>query len=71
MYITDIPLTPKELSLLTGDGGSEGSGVRASHSSESVLDAPDPPPPKPPRPHRLVDYSILLIFLETKIVLYP
>lgn len=48
----DIPLTPKERSLLTGDTSSESSGVRASHSSESVLDAPDSPPPKPARPNR-------------------
>ncbi|KAI8429762.1 hypothetical protein MSG28_000307 [Choristoneura fumiferana] len=51
--LPDIPLTPKERSLLTGDTSSESSGVRASHSSESVLDAPDSPPPKPARPNRL------------------
>ncbi|GBP12086.1 Guanine nucleotide-releasing factor 2 [Eumeta japonica] len=56
--LPDIPLTPKELSLLTGEAGAEGvGGVRASHSSESVLDAPDPPPPKPPRPHRKMDLA--------------
>lgn len=48
----DIPLTPKERSLLTGEGNNEPTGVRASHSSESVLDAPDTPPPKPARPNR-------------------
>ncbi|XP_050358736.1 guanine nucleotide-releasing factor 2 isoform X3 [Nymphalis io] len=48
--LPDIPLTPKELSLLTGEPGTETSGVRASHSSESILDAPDSPPPKPARP---------------------
>ncbi|XP_062528472.1 guanine nucleotide-releasing factor 2 isoform X11 [Bombyx mori] len=51
--LPDIPLTPKERSLLTGEPGNEAGGVRASHSSESVLDAPDTPPPKPARPNRL------------------
>ncbi|CAG9110838.1 unnamed protein product [Plutella xylostella] len=46
---------PKERSLLTGSSGMmEGGGVRASHSSESVLDAPDSPPPKPARPNSIV-----------------
>lgn len=52
LSFVDIPLTPKERSLLTGEGNNEPSGVRASHSSESVLDAPDTPPPKPARPNR-------------------
>lgn len=59
--ISDIPLTPKELSLLTGTPGGDAAGVRASHSSESVLDAPDTPPPKPARPNRLYtthDYDL-------------
>lgn len=55
--LPDIPLTPKERCLLTGEVGAETGGVRASHSSESVLDAPDPPPPKPPRPHRKIDLA--------------
>ncbi|KAL0895820.1 hypothetical protein ABMA27_011852 [Loxostege sticticalis] len=55
--LPDIPLTPKELSLLTGEGGSESAGVRASHSSESVLDAPDSPPPKPARPNRKIELA--------------
>lgn len=53
--LPDIPLTPKERSLLTGEPGAEAGGVRASHSSESVLDAPDSPPPKPARPNRKVE----------------
>lgn len=52
IVIADIPLTPKELSLLMGEPGTENSGVRASHSSESILDAPDSPPPKPARPNQ-------------------
>ncbi|XP_022829505.1 guanine nucleotide-releasing factor 2 isoform X2 [Spodoptera litura] len=55
--LPDIPLTPKERSLLTGEGGTEAGGVRASHSSESVLDAPDSPPPKPARPNRKVELA--------------
>ncbi|XP_026764340.1 guanine nucleotide-releasing factor 2 isoform X3 [Galleria mellonella] len=55
--LPDIPLTPKERSLLTGEGASEPSGVRASHSSESVLDAPDSPPPKPARPIRKIELA--------------
>ncbi|XP_073942727.1 C3G guanyl-nucleotide exchange factor isoform X11 [Choristoneura fumiferana] len=55
--LPDIPLTPKERSLLTGDTSSESSGVRASHSSESVLDAPDSPPPKPARPNRKIELA--------------
>ncbi|RVE41918.1 hypothetical protein evm_013432 [Chilo suppressalis] len=55
--LPDIPLTPKERSLLTGESGSEGAGVRASHSSESVLDAPDTPPPKPARPNRKIELA--------------
>ncbi|XP_047034207.1 guanine nucleotide-releasing factor 2 isoform X4 [Helicoverpa zea] len=54
--LPDIPLTPKERSLLTGESGAEG-GVRASHSSESVLDAPDSPPPKPARPNRKIELA--------------
>ncbi|KAJ0181119.1 hypothetical protein K1T71_003204 [Dendrolimus kikuchii] len=53
--LPDIPLTPKERSLLTGESGTEAAGVRASHSSESVLDAPDSPPPKPARPNRKIE----------------
>ncbi|KAG6447630.1 hypothetical protein O3G_MSEX005037 [Manduca sexta] len=52
--LPDIPLTPKERSLLTGEASGE-AGVRASHSSESVLDAPDSPPPKPARPARKIE----------------
>ncbi|XP_013166904.1 PREDICTED: guanine nucleotide-releasing factor 2 isoform X3 [Papilio xuthus] len=55
--LPDIPLTPKERSLLTGESGNETSGVRASHSSESVLDAPDSPPPKPARPIRKIELA--------------
>ncbi|XP_047540406.1 guanine nucleotide-releasing factor 2 isoform X5 [Vanessa atalanta] len=55
--LPDIPLTPKELSLLTGEPGTETSGVRASHSSESILDAPDSPPPKPARPNRKIELA--------------
>ncbi|XP_052737237.1 guanine nucleotide-releasing factor 2 isoform X2 [Bicyclus anynana] len=55
--LPDIPLTPKELSQLTGAPGMEPSGVRASHSSESVLDAPDTPPPKPARPNRKIELA--------------
>ncbi|KAG7304161.1 hypothetical protein JYU34_011096 [Plutella xylostella] len=56
--LPDIPLTPKERSLLTGSSGMmEGGGVRASHSSESVLDAPDSPPPKPARPNRKIELA--------------
>ncbi|CAH2100040.1 unnamed protein product [Euphydryas editha] len=55
--LPDIPLTPKELSLLTGEPGTEPSGVRASHSSESILDAPDSPPPKPARPNRKIELA--------------
>ncbi|XP_075986233.1 C3G guanyl-nucleotide exchange factor isoform X3 [Anticarsia gemmatalis] len=55
--LPDIPLTPKERSLLTGEPGTESSGVRASHSSESVLDAPDSPPPKPARPNRKIELA--------------
>ncbi|XP_050665290.1 guanine nucleotide-releasing factor 2 isoform X3 [Leptidea sinapis] len=55
--LPDIPLTPKERSLLTGEAGSEASGVRASHSSESILDAPDTPPPKPTRPNRKIELA--------------
>ncbi|CAH0600593.1 unnamed protein product [Chrysodeixis includens] len=55
--LPDIPLTPKERSLLTGESGAEASGVRASHSSESVLDAPDSPPPKPARPNRKIELA--------------
>ncbi|XP_068628338.1 guanine nucleotide-releasing factor 2 isoform X3 [Battus philenor] len=55
--LPDIPLTPKERSLLTGESGTETSGVRASHSSESVLDAPDSPPPKPARPIRKIELA--------------
>ncbi|XP_063373066.1 guanine nucleotide-releasing factor 2 isoform X1 [Cydia amplana] len=55
--LPDIPLTPKERSLLTGDSGSESAVVRASHSSESVLDAPDSPPPKPARPNRKMELA--------------
>ncbi|XP_061382980.1 guanine nucleotide-releasing factor 2 isoform X1 [Danaus plexippus] len=55
--LPDIPLTPKELSLLTGTPGGDAAGVRASHSSESVLDAPDTPPPKPARPNRKIDLA--------------
>ncbi|XP_037301106.1 LOW QUALITY PROTEIN: guanine nucleotide-releasing factor 2-like, partial [Manduca sexta] len=51
-----IPLTPKERSLLTGGEASGEAGVRASHSSESVLDAPDSPPPKPARPASEIGY---------------
>ncbi|XP_060809901.1 guanine nucleotide-releasing factor 2 isoform X4 [Amyelois transitella] len=54
--LPDIPLTPKERSMLTGEGGPE-TGVRASHSSESVLDAPDSPPPKPARPNRKIELA--------------
>ncbi|KAL4706822.1 hypothetical protein ACJJTC_010056 [Scirpophaga incertulas] len=55
--LPDIPLTPKERSLLTGESGNETAGVRASHSSESVLDAPDTPPPKPARPTRKIELA--------------
>ncbi|XP_049887610.1 guanine nucleotide-releasing factor 2 isoform X5 [Pectinophora gossypiella] len=55
--LPDIPLTPKERSLLTGEGSNEPTGVRASHSSESVLDAPDSPPPKPARPNRKIELA--------------
>ncbi|XP_022115832.2 guanine nucleotide-releasing factor 2 isoform X2 [Pieris rapae] len=55
--LPDIPLTPKERSLLTGEPGTENSGVRASHSSESILDAPDTPPPKPARPNRKIELA--------------
>ncbi|XP_028025511.1 guanine nucleotide-releasing factor 2 isoform X12 [Bombyx mandarina] len=55
--LPDIPLTPKERSLLTGEPGNEAGGVRASHSSESVLDAPDTPPPKPARPNRKIEFA--------------
>lgn len=55
--LPDIPLTPKERSLLTGEPGNESAGVRASHSSESVLDAPDSPPPKPARPNRKIELA--------------
>ncbi|XP_045502037.1 guanine nucleotide-releasing factor 2 isoform X3 [Colias croceus] len=55
--LPDIPLTPKERSLLTGEPGNEASGVRASHSSESILDAPDSPPPKPARPNRKIELA--------------
>ncbi|KAM3966794.1 LOW QUALITY PROTEIN: C3G guanyl-nucleotide exchange factor [Aphomia sociella] len=55
--LPDIPLTPKERSLLTGEGAPETTGVRASHSSESVLDAPDSPPPKPARPIRKIELA--------------
>ncbi|XP_026324252.1 guanine nucleotide-releasing factor 2 isoform X11 [Hyposmocoma kahamanoa] len=55
--LPDIPLTPKERSLLTGEGNNEPTGVRASHSSESVLDAPDTPPPKPARPNRKIELA--------------
>ncbi|CAH0722478.1 unnamed protein product, partial [Brenthis ino] len=55
--LPDIPLTPKELSLLMGEPGTENSGVRASHSSESILDAPDSPPPKPARPNQKVELA--------------
>ncbi|CAG9783085.1 unnamed protein product [Diatraea saccharalis] len=55
--LPDIPLTPKERSLLTGESGNETAGVRASHSSESVLDAPDTPPPKPARPSRKIELA--------------
>ncbi|CAH2068495.1 unnamed protein product, partial [Iphiclides podalirius] len=55
--LPDIPLTPKERSLLTGETGTETTGVRASHSSESVLDAPDSPPPKPARPIRKIELA--------------
>ncbi|XP_026725938.1 guanine nucleotide-releasing factor 2 isoform X4 [Trichoplusia ni] len=55
--LPDIPLTPKERSMLTGETGAESSGVRASHSSESVLDAPDSPPPKPARPNRKIELA--------------
>ncbi|XP_053600866.1 guanine nucleotide-releasing factor 2 isoform X3 [Plodia interpunctella] len=54
--LPDIPLTPKERSLLTGESAAE-PGVRASHSSESVLDAPDTPPPKPARPNRKIELA--------------
>ncbi|XP_045760965.1 guanine nucleotide-releasing factor 2 isoform X3 [Maniola jurtina] len=55
--LPDIPLTPKELSQLTGEPGMEPGGVRASHSSESILDAPDSPPPKPARPNRKIELA--------------
>ncbi|XP_072936173.1 guanine nucleotide-releasing factor 2 isoform X5 [Epargyreus clarus] len=55
--LPDIPLTPKERSLLTGEPSADAGGVRASHSSESVLDAPDSPPPKPARPNRKIELA--------------